>query len=264
MATDAALRVSAGGRGFVGRGETAGTRRKRGEMAMTYSGANDSDSVNSRANELIESLRTVARPLLLVISGPSGVGKDTIIEQMRDAMPDFHYAVTATTRPRRPGEIDGVHYHFYTPEQFAHDLEADEFFEHANVYGNLYGVPKSEVRRAIERGQDVVIKVDPQGAMTIRRLAPEALLVFLLPPDMPELTRRLRSRKTDDPEALTRRISIASREIATIEFFDYFVFNESEQIGQAVERIAAIVMVERMRVHPREVGLDPGPPVASS
>ncbi len=139
------------------------------------------------------------------------------------------------------------------------DLEADEFFEHANVYGNLYGVPKSEVRRAIERGQDVVVKVDPQGAMTIRRLAPEALLIFLLPPDMPELARRLRSRKTDDPDALTRRISIASREIATIEFFDYFVFNESEQIGQAVERIEAIVTVERMRVHPREVGLDPGP-----
>jgi len=224
---------------------------------MVYSGADD--SVNSRANELIESLRMAARPLLIVISGPSGVGKDTIIEQMRVAMPELHYSVTATTRPRRPGEIDGVHYHFYTPEDFTRMVEAEGFLEHATVYGNLYGVPKSEVRRAIERGQDVVVKVDPQGAMTIRRLAPEALLIFLLPPDMEELARRLRSRKTDDPAALTRRISIASREIATIEFFDYFVFNESEHIEKAVERIEAIVTVEKMRIHPREVGMDPDP-----
>jgi len=224
---------------------------------MVYSGADD--SVNSRANELIESLRMAARPLLIVISGPSGVGKDTIIEQMRVAMPELHYSVTATTRPRRPGEIDGVHYHFYTPEDFTHMVEAEGFLEHATVYGNLYGVPKSEVRRAIERGQDVVVKVDPQGAMTIRRLAPEALLIFLLPPDMEELARRLRSRKTDDPDALARRISIASREIATIEFFDYFVFNESERIEKAVERIEAIVTVEKMRIHPREVGMDPDP-----
>jgi len=224
---------------------------------MVYSGADD--SVNSRANELIESLRMAARPLLIVISGPSGVGKDTIIEQMRVAMPELHYSVTATTRPRRPGEIDGVHYHFYSPEDFTRMVEAEGFLEHATVYGNLYGVPKSEVRRAIERGQDVVVKVDPQGAMTIRRLAPEALLIFLLPPDMEELARRLRSRKTDDPDALARRISIASREIATIEFFDYFVFNESERIEKAVERIEAIVTVEKMRIHPREVGMDPDP-----
>lgn len=224
---------------------------------MAY--ASTDDSVNSRANELIESLRMAARPLLIVISGPSGVGKDTIIEQMRVAMPELHYAVTATTRPRRPGEIDGVHYHFYTYDDFNRMIGAGGFLEHATVYGNLYGVPKSEVRRAIERGQDVVVKVDPQGAMTIRRLAPEALLIFLLPPDMEELARRLRSRKTDDADALSRRISIATHEIATIEFFDYFVFNESERIEKAVEGIQAIITVEKLRVHPREVGLDPGP-----
>lgn len=215
----------------------------------------DDESVNSHANELIESLRAAVRPLLIVISGPSGVGKDTIIEQMRETLPDAYYAVTATTRPRRPGEMHGVHYFFYESDEFARTLTAGEFLEHATVYGNSYGVPKAPIRRALDRGQDVVVKVDPQGAMTIRRLAPEALLIFLLPPDMGELARRLRSRKTDDPQALTRRISIASREIATSEFFDYFVINESEQIERAVRQIGAIIGVEKLRVHPREARL---------
>jgi guanylate kinase len=213
------------------------------------------EGMNERADELIDAMRNAARPLLIVISGPSGVGKDTVIERMREVMPECYYAVTATTRERRPGEINGVHYHFFTPEDFNRDVEAGEFLEHATVYGNLYGVPKVRVRQALRQGKDVVIKVDPQGAATIRRLAPEALMIFLLPPDMGELSRRLRSRKTDDPLALSRRINIASREIATSELFDYFVINESEQIGLAVEQIQQIVTVEKLRIHPREVDL---------
>ncbi len=211
--------------------------------------------VNSHANELIDQLRGAVRPLLVVISGPSGVGKDTIIEQMRAVMPDAYYAVTATTRPRRPGEMQGVHYLFYTAEEFAETRAAGEFLEHATVYGNSYGVPKAPIRRALDRGQDVVVKVDPQGAMTIRHLAPEALLIFLLPPDMGELARRLRSRKTENREVLDLRIAIASREIVTSEFFDYFVINESEKVDEAVRQIGAIVGVEKLRVHPREVRL---------
>lgn len=215
----------------------------------------DDAGVNSHANELIEQMRGAVRPLLVVISGPSGVGKDTTIERMRVVMPDAYYAVTATTRPRRPGEMQGVHYLFSTPEEFAATLAAGEFLEHATVYGNSYGVPKAPIRRALDRGQDVVVKVDPQGAMTIRRLAPEALLIFLLPPDMGELARRLRSRKTENREVLDLRIAIASREIVTSEFFDYFVINESERVDEAVRQIEAIVEVEKLRVHPREVRL---------
>jgi len=170
-------------------------------------------------------------------------------------MPDAYYAVTATTRERRPGEMNGVHYHFKTVEEFTAEVDAEEFLEHATVYGNLYGVPKARVRQSLRQGKDVVVKVDPQGAATIRRLAPEALMIFLLPPDMGELSRRLRSRKTDDPVALSRRISIASREIATSELFDYFVVNESDQIDHAVEQISRIIEVEKLRIHPREVML---------
>ena len=106
------------------------------------------EGMNERADELIDAMRNAARPLLIVISGPSGVGKDTVIEHMRDVMPEHYYAVTATTRERRPGEINGVHYHFFTPEDFNRDVEAGEFLEHATVYGNLYGVPKAKVRQA--------------------------------------------------------------------------------------------------------------------
>lgn len=234
-----------------GCGAGGGWRVARGGAAMTF----DDAGVNSHANELIESLRASVRPLLIVISGPSGVGKDTIIEQMRLMMPDAYYAVTATTRPQRPGEMGGVHYYFYSQEEFRRGVAAGDFLEHATVYGNAYGVPKTPIRRALDRGQDVVVKVDPQGAMTIRRLAPEALLIFLLPPDMSELARRLRSRKTEDRDVLDLRIAIASREIATSEFFDYFVINESERVEQAVRQIEAIIGVEKLRVHPREVRL---------
>ncbi len=211
--------------------------------------------MNDRANDLIDSLRNAARPLLIIISGPSGVGKDTVIERMRQSLPDCYYVVTATTRERRPGEIDGVHYIFYTRERFVEDEQAGEFLEHAEVYGNHYGVLKAPVRQALRRGKDVVVKVDPQGSAAIRRLAPEALLIFLLPPDMGELARRLHSRKTEDPLALSRRISIASREIATSELFDYYVINESEQIDRTVEQIEQIIAVEKRRIHPREVDL---------
>jgi guanylate kinase len=211
------------------------------------------EGMNERADELIESLRSAARPLLIVISGPSGVGKDTVIQQMRELMPDCYYAVTATTRERRPGEVHGVHYYFYTGEEFSMHLGDNEFLEHATVYGNLYGVPKAPIRDALRRGRDVVVKVDPQGAQTIRQFAPEALLIFLLPPNMEELGRRLRSRKTDDPVALMRRINIASREIATSEHFDYFVINDT--VEQAVQDIQEIIAVEKRRIHPREVSL---------
>lgn len=203
---------------------------------------------NQQADELIEELRSIARPRVIVISGPSGVGKDTVIEEMRRAHPEYAFAVTATTRPRRPGEIDGVHYIFMERDEFLAARERDEFMESAEVYGHLYGVPRDRVRRSLRSGQNVVIKVDVQGAASIRRLAPDGIFIFLVPPSMGELTRRLKSRKTDDPEALMERIATASRELRRACEFDYIVFNESDRVDETLAKIDAIIVAENCRV----------------
>ncbi len=207
------------------------------------------------ADRTIAALRALARPRLIVISGPSGVGKDTIINRMRELHPDMDFAVTATTRERRPGEIDGFHYHFYAREDFAQKLAAGEFIEFAEVYGNFYGVPRTPIREALARRQDVVVKVDPQGAATFRRLAPNGIFIFIAPPSMDELARRLWDRKTDDPDAMLRRLQTARREMAAVELFDYVVFNESERLDQTVAEISAILLAEKRRIHQPEVEL---------
>ncbi len=213
----------------------------------------DDHGLNAQADELIDELRSLAKPRLLVISGPSGVGKDTVIEQMRLVHPDFVFAVTATTRQRRPGEIDGVHYFFMKRDDFLSIREQGEFLESAEVYGNLYGVPKDRVRNALRSGKTVVVKVDVQGAASIREMVPEAIFIFLLPPSMAELMRRLRGRKTDDPEALMARISTASRELRAVRDFDYVVFNENERLDATLARIDAIMEAENCRVNQRHV-----------
>lgn len=209
----------------------------------------------SGPDEIIAELRARRPPLLLVLSGPSGVGKDTVLEAMRRAHPEIFFTVTATTRPQRPGEIDHVHYIFLTPEEFARNLAQGEFLEHAEVYGYHYGVPKSQVRRALSRGQDVLIKVDVQGAATIKELAPQGIFIFLAPPSMEELARRLRSRKTEDIDELLRRVRTAEREMEAVDRFDYVVINENDQVELTVATIEAIMTAERQRVHPRSVVL---------
>jgi len=210
----------------------------------------DDEPFDKRGDEIIADLRAIARPRLIVISGPSGVGKDTVIDRMRALCPDLFFAVTATTRERRGGEIDDVHYHFLSPQQFAETLAAGEFLEHADVYGKYhYGVPGTPIRRALARGQDVVVKVDVQGAQTFRRLAPGGIFIFIAPPSIDELARRLRSRKTDSEGALMRRLQTAQRELATVEHFDYVVFNESDQEDATVAQIIAILTAERCRLH---------------
>ncbi len=216
--------------------------------------AND-QGLNAQADELIDELRSLPKPRLIVISGPSGVGKDTVIEHMRLVHPDFVFAVTATTRQRRPGEIDGVHYFFMTRENFLSVREQGEFLESADVYGHLYGVPKDRVRNALRSGKTVVVKVDVQGAASIHEIVPEAIFIFLLPPSMAELMRRLRGRKTDDPEALMARISTASRELRAVRDFDYVVFNENERLDETLARIDAIMESENCRVTQRHVML---------
>lgn len=204
---------------------------------------------HERADEIIMDLRAIARPRLIVISGPSGVGKDTIIDRLRQVAPEMYYAVTATTRQRRPGEVDGVHYFFYTAEEFATRLAEGEFIESAEVYGYHYGVPRTPIRNAFARGQDVVVKVDPQGAQTFRRLTPEGIFIFIAPPSMEELAHRLFTRKTDGEEALFQRLQTVQRELATVELFDYVVFNESDRQDETVRRIMAILTAEKCRIH---------------
>lgn len=209
---------------------------------------------DARADEIITNLRAVPKPRLIVISGPSGVGKDTIIDHLRLRCPDMYFAVTATTRERRGGEIDGIHYHFFGKDEFQQKLDAGEFLEWAKVYGDhFYGVPKTPIRQALARNQDVVLKVDTQGVQTIRQITKGGIFIFIAPPSIDELARRLRSRKTDDPDALMRRLRTAQRELLTIENFDYVAFNESDREDQTVTEIIAILTAERCRLGQRDV-----------
>lgn len=211
------------------------------------------DQLGERGDDLIGDLRAARRPRLVVISGPSGVGKDTVIELLRARFPETYFAVTATTRHRRPGEIDGVHYYFLDEEAFKTRLDDGEFLESAIVYGHHYGVPRGPIRAALTRGQDVIVKVDIQGAASIRSLVEHGIFIFLAPESMSELMRRLRTRKTDDPEALMQRFGTASRELSAAQVFDYVVFNESERAERTLEQISSILTAE----HCRGVQFDP-------
>jgi guanylate kinase len=192
-------------------------------------------------------------PVLVVLSGPSGVGKDAVLARMKENRLPLQYVTTVTTRAQRPGEQAGLDYHFSGQEEFKKLLAQDELLEWAEVYGNFYGVPKAPVRQALKNGQDVVVKVDVQGAASIKKIAPDAVFIFLLPPSLDELTKRLSRRLTESPETLKRRLDTAPVELAQLEMFDYFVINHEGRIDQAVEEIAAIITAEKSRVHPRHI-----------
>jgi guanylate kinase len=208
----------------------------------------------AEGDSLISDIRSQNTPRIFIISGPSGVGKDSVIEELRNVFPEAQYVVTATTRPMREGEIPGVHYVFLTKEEFLARIEQKDFLENAVVYENHYGVPRSPIVQGLTEGRDVIIKVDVKGAATLRRLIPNTISIFLAPESMEALLTRLRDRKTDDPEVLMKRFQTASTELDEIEHFDYVVFNEANQLDQAVKQICDIVHVERLRVkHPEIV-----------
>ena len=186
-------------------------------------------------------------PLLVVISGPSGVGKDAVLERMRSSNVPYHFAVTATARPKRDSEVDGVDYIFVERDEFQSMIRNDELLEWAEVYGNPYGVPKSPVRDALARGQDVILKIDVQGADNIRRLVPGAVYVFLAPPDMSELEHRLTRRRTESTDTLKVRLATAANELDEAEKFDYVVVNRTGRLDKAVEEINTIIRRERGR-----------------
>ena len=194
-------------------------------------------------------------PLLVVLSGPSGVGKDAALAGLRNLHRPWHFVVTATTRPQRPGERDGVDYIFLGPGTFLAMKERHEFLESAEVYGRWYGVPRSQVDEGLQAGKDVILKVDVQGAETVRRLAPEALFIFMAPGSFEELERRLAQRMTESSRDLALRLGVAREELARIDEFEYRVVNCDDCLDQAVADIDAIISAEKCRVVPRSVQL---------
>lgn len=194
-------------------------------------------------------------PLLIVISGPSGVGKDSVVQRMKERGFPFHFVVTATTRERRENEVNGVDYFFVGKDEFARMIESNELIEYAIVYGDYKGIPKAQVRDAFASGQDVVMRIDVQGAETVRKLAPEALLIFITCDSEEELEDRLRKRKTESADSLSLRIATARKELQRLEAFDYVIVNHDFHLDDTVEKVRSIIAAEHLKVHHRKVTL---------
>lgn len=191
-----------------------------------------------------------SRPLLVVLSGPSGVGKDAVLARMRKLVRPFHYVITATTRPKRAGEKNGVDYHFLSRKEFQQMVDKHQFLEWANVYDNYYGVPKDEITSALSRGVDAIVKVDVQGAATIKEILPQAVFIFLMPPSGEELEKRLRKRRSESSADLALRLERAKGEIKSLPIFDYVITSRQNKLDEVVSQIDAIVATEKRRVKP--------------
>jgi guanylate kinase len=196
-----------------------------------------------------------SKSLLIVLSGPSGTGKDAVLSRMKESGYPLEYIVTVTTRPKRAKERDNVDYHFVPVGKFQEMIKKNELLEWANVYGNLYGVPKQPIKQALEKGQDVIVKVDTQGAAAIKKILPQSVFIFLMPPSMEELTLRLSQRRTELPFDLALRLKTAEEELKQLPLFDYVVCNQRDGIDQAISDITAIITAEKCRVTPREISL---------
>ena len=196
-----------------------------------------------------------ARPLVFVLSGLSGAGKDAVLTRLKESGYPLQFIVTATTRDRRASEKNGVHYTFVSREEFQKLIEREELLEWANVYGNWYGVPKEPVRRALESGRDVIVKVDVQGAATIKKILPQAVFIFLAPPSVEELVLRLKQRSTESPSDLDLRIAAVRKELEKLPLFDYIILNQQGEVDRAVADLGAIITAEKCRVTPREMAL---------
>jgi len=195
------------------------------------------------------------QPLLVVISGPSGAGKDTILQRMKERELPFHFVVTATTRPPRPGEVHGRDYFFISNDEFAEMIEKNELLEYAIVYNDYKGIPKQQVRDALASGKDVIMRLDVQGAAKVRSLADGAVTIFITTGTEEELVERLRARKTETPEGMKLRIATARKELQRMREFDYCVVNQDMALDDTVDRVMAIIEAEHSRVAPRQVTL---------
>lgn len=191
--------------------------------------------------------------MLFVLSGSSGAGKDAVLARMKELGLSFHQVVTMTTRPRREAESDGVDYYFTTESEFHDMARRGQLLEWANVYGNWYGVPRRHVQQALEEGKDAVVRVDVQGAATIKSLVPGAVLIFLASESVDDYEQRLKKRNTESDADVKRRIHSVEEELKSLPLFDYVVVNRQGELDAAVSEIAAIMTAERCRVSPRLV-----------
>ncbi|OQY47146.1 MAG: guanylate kinase [Anaerolineaceae bacterium 4572_78] len=193
--------------------------------------------------------------LLIVISGPSGVGKDAVIEQMKLLGYPFHFVITATSRPKRSYEVHGQDYFFVSKHEFETMIEKGKLLEYAVVYDEYKGIPKAQVQTALASGKDVVMRIDVQGARTIRQIIPESILVYLSAESEDALMKRLQKRKTESQEQLAIRIKTARQEHEQLDLFDYIVINRAGELDTTCATIASIIKAERCRVHQKEIQL---------
>ena len=184
--------------------------------------------------------------LLVVLSGPSGVGKDAVLSELEKICPDIRRCVTSTTRAPRDGEVDGVHYNFVSVEEFRRQAEKGGFLEFAQVHGHLYGTPRKWVEENMQRRHDVVLKIDVQGGLAVKRQVPSCVMVFVVPPSLAELERRLRSRLTECGAEVTKRLSDARSELEHIPNYDYIIENDS--LRETAERLKGVIVAERCRI----------------
>ena len=194
-------------------------------------------------------------PLLIVISGPSGIGKDAVVGLLRKTNIDTHFVVTMNTREPRVDEVEGKDYFFVSREEFEKKIENNELIEYARVYSDYKGIPKSQVIEAFASGKDVIMRLDVQGAMTIRKICPDAILIFLTATSRQEWINRLLERRSETPEELEVRLKIAADEYALIEEFDYMVVNSDKHLDQTIADIQAIIKAEHLKTNPRKVCL---------
>ena len=184
--------------------------------------------------------------LLIVISGASGTGKGTVCKKLLADLPKVAYSISATTRTPRPGEVDGREYYFLSVEEFKTWIAEEKFLEYANVYGNFYGTPLNKIEERLNRGEDILLEIDVQGALNVKKKCPDGIYIFLLPPSLDELKRRIEGRGTENPESLSRRLKNAVAEIKIGLQYDYVVVNDT--IDNAAAQIKSILAAERLKV----------------
>lgn len=195
------------------------------------------------------------RGLLFVLSAPSGTGKDSVISALQQRGMDFYVVSSVTTRSPRPGEREGHPYHFVSEKQFQQLIAQDELLEYANVHGNWYGQPRQPIRAHLAAGRDVLLKIDVQGAATIRRKVPQAIFIFLVPGTFDELAQRLATRQTETPAERERRLADARKELAQQSLYDYVIVNRQGHLSDAVEVLRAIMLAEHARTSPRHIDI---------